>query len=157
MKQLEAHIKERGPYVQLASSRLQAAMRIRNELPFDFPQALPKPVLKNTRRASASRNTTTDTTGKTTFKARGRTGARAADKPIKKPMKMYTVDEHTGKGLREFLVEKGKERGHKNVKCKSVSIHDITPDMKTLAHQNVLLGHFNTANGARAEAYEVDL
>ena len=160
LKQLEAHIKERGPYVHLASSRLQAAMRMRNTLPFNLPQpsiSKPIPALNAMRLASAGMYTSSDSGAKTMLEARDRSGSRASAKSVKKSMKMYTVDQETGKGLREFLLAKGKELGHKKRVCKSISIHDFTPDIRTLAYQNVLLAHYDAEIKEGVTTYEVDL
>jgi hypothetical protein len=161
-KQLEAHIRERGPYVRIASSRLQAAMRMRNTLPYHLPQpSVPRhtPALKTMSHTSAGMDILSDSGATTMLKVGGRGVPRSAAKfaSIKKPTKMYTVDQETGKGLREFLLAKGQELGHEERECKSISIHDFTPDIRTLAYQNVLLGHYDTEMGERVAAYEVDL
>jgi hypothetical protein len=161
LKQLEAHIKQRVPYVQLASSRLQAALSIRNEMPFNLPPA-PKlmsasPAFRNVQRASVGMDIDTKTGVKAKSRARGLGGVGEVPRPIKRPLKMHSVDTMTGRGLREFLLARGKEVGHRRRECMSISIHDFTPDMRTLAYQNVLLGHYAVGKGERVVAYEVDL
>jgi hypothetical protein len=75
----------------------------------------------------------------------------------KSPLGMQTVDKETGKGLREFLLQKGKECGMRKRGCKSITFHDFTPDMRTGSHQNVLLGHYGVEKGERVDVYEVEL
>jgi hypothetical protein len=161
MKLLEEHIKRRGPYVQLASSRLQAAMRMCNDLLFELPQVhnAPKttPGPKDMRRASEGMVIASDDGAKTKFKARGRSSVRGGGKVTKKPLKMCNVNPETGNGLRGFLLTKGFQTGHKEISCKSISIHDFTPDMKTGVHQNTLLGHYDTGTFASVSSYQVDL
>lgn len=75
----------------------------------------------------------------------------------KSPVGMQSVDKKTGKGLREFLLQKGKECGMRKQECKSITFHDFTPDMRTGQHQNVMLGHYAAEMGERVDVYEVDL
>lgn len=71
---------------------------------------------------------------------------------------LHVVDKDTGQGLREFLLQKGKEGGMSKRECKSISIHDFTPDVRTLQHTNVLLAHYDVKDpGERCDVYEVDL
>ncbi|KAH6713515.1 hypothetical protein BKA61DRAFT_457145, partial [Leptodontidium sp. MPI-SDFR-AT-0119] len=54
------------------------------------------------------------------------------------------VDEKTGKGLREWLLSRGKETGtQRKRECRSISFHDFTPDMRTGMHANVLVAHYS--------------
>jgi hypothetical protein len=68
------------------------------------------------------------------------------------------VDPQTGKGLREWLLSKGKEFGMRKRECRSISFHDFTPDMRNNSWSNKLLGHF-VGEGARerVDFYELDL
>lgn len=164
LKALEQHIKARTPYIQLASSRLQAACSVRNESPFD----LPKDPMRN---LSPNMQGFPPQGGSTNFPMPGDKGGVKAiscgrgngrkDSGIgfipKSPIGMHGVDAETGKGLREFLLQKGKEYGMRKRECKSISLHDFTPDMRSGRHQNVLLGHYESGNGQRVDAYEVDL
>jgi hypothetical protein len=161
LKQLEAHIKQRVPYVQLASSRLQAVMSLRNEMPFDLPPA-PKlmsasPAFRNVQRASVGMDIDTDAGVKAKSRTRGVGGVREVGRAIKRPLKMHAVDKATGRGLRAFLLARGKEIGQRRRECMSISIHDFTPDVRTAAYQNVLLGHYAVGKGERVVAHEVDL
>ncbi|KAF4634751.1 hypothetical protein G7Y89_g3350 [Cudoniella acicularis] len=67
------------------------------------------------------------------------------------------VDKENGRGLREFLLQKGKECGMRKRECSGISFHDFTPDMKTNSYSNILLGHFAAEKGMRVDVYEVDL
>jgi hypothetical protein len=74
------------------------------------------------------------------------------------PLNTPSVDLVTGKGLREWLLSKGKEFGMRKKECRSISFHDFTPDMRNNNWSNKLLGHF-VSDGARerVDYYEVDL
>jgi hypothetical protein len=74
------------------------------------------------------------------------------------PLNTPNVDPQTGKGLREWLLSKGKEFGMRKKECRSISFHDFTPDMRNNNWSNKLLGHF-VGEGARerVDFYEVDL
>ena len=161
IRQLEKHIKQRGPYVSLASSRLQAAMRLRNSAPFSLQHALNacrEPAPKNTIPTSASLDTGHGSGADTLLNNRVKMGFRSADgKFVKMPLKMGTVNGETGEGLLAFLLTKAREAGQTKRECKSISIHDFTPDVKTGAHQNVLLGYYDDERMGKVESYEVDL
>jgi hypothetical protein len=77
------------------------------------------------------------------------------------PLSSPQVDPSTGKGLREWLLSKGKEFGMRKKECKSISFHDFTPDMRNNNWSNKLLGHFAVGEGLgareRVDFYEVDL
>lgn len=76
----------------------------------------------------------------------------------KVPLGMHVVDQETGKGLREFLLQKGTEMGQQKTDLKSISFHDITPDMRTGEFQNQMLGHYDVDGiGERCVYYEVEL
>jgi len=60
-------------------------------------------------------------------------------------------------GLREFLLQRGKEEGMRKLQCSTITIHDFTPDLRTHAHQNRVLAHFKAERGCRVDYYEVDL
>ena len=74
------------------------------------------------------------------------------------PHNSPSVDPNTGKGLREWLLSKGKEYGMRKRECRSISFHDFTPDMRSNGWSNKLLGHYaaNSA-GERVDFYEIDL
>jgi hypothetical protein len=77
------------------------------------------------------------------------------------PLNSPQVDPETGKGLREWLLSKGKEFGMCKKECRSISFHDFTPDMRNNTWSNKLLGHFAVGEGRegreRVDYYEVDL
>jgi hypothetical protein len=77
------------------------------------------------------------------------------------PLSSPQVDPSTGKGLREWLLSKGKEFGMRKKECRSISFHDFTPDMRNNNWSNKLLGHFAVGEGLRGgervDFYEVDL
>lgn len=167
LKTLEQHIKARTPYVQLAASRLQAACSVRNESPFD----LPKDPKRNLSPNMQGLCTTSPNQGFTNFSrpsdkggVKAKSGARGNGRKDggigfipKSPIGMQGVDMKSGKGLRELLLQKGKECGMRKRECKSISFHDFTPDMRSGSHRNVLLGHYEAGNGQRVDVYEVDL
>jgi hypothetical protein len=170
LKTLEKHIKDRTPYVQLASARLQAVSGIRNDSAFDLPE-LPKRNLSPSIRAlydmpkEGSDKFSKSGTDKGGMKAKSasriaggiaRIGSGVGSIP-KTPLGMQAVDNETGKGLREFLLQKGKECGMRKRQCKNISFHDFTPDMRTGNHKNLLLGHYAAEKGDRVDVYEVDL
>jgi hypothetical protein len=163
LKTLERHIKDRTPYVELASSRLQAAVSVRNESPFDLPE-LPKRNLSPSMQAlynMPKERFASAGTDKGGMKAKSIARGGKRDNGIgfvpKSPIGMQTVDKKTGKGLREFMLQKGKECGMRKQECKSITFHDFTPDMRSGQHSNVLLGHYGVEKGERVDVYEVDL
>jgi hypothetical protein len=166
LKTLEQHIKARMPYIRLASARIQAACGVRNELPFDLPE-LPKRNLSPNMQAlynmpkEGFANSATSGMDKGGVKAKPAARGGRKDNGIgflpKSPVGMQVVDKETGKGLREFLLQQGKERGMRKQKCKSIAFHDFTPDIRTGNHRNVLLGHYSAEKGERVDVYEVDL
>jgi hypothetical protein len=170
VKILEKHINDRIPYVQLASSRLQSVCGLRNDTSFDLPE-LPKRNLSPSMQSlydmpkegfASSSKTGTDKGGvKAKTAARNSGGIGRVDSGIglmpKSPLGMHVVDKETGKGLREFMLQKGKECGMRKRECKSITFHDFTPDMRTGNHKNVLLGHYGVEKGERVDVYEVDL
>ena len=163
METLNAHITARTPYVQLASSRLQAACGIRNETVFDLPE-LPKGNLSPGIRAlynMPNAGFATSSADKGGVKSKSTARGEKSDSGIgfvpKSPIGMQAVDKNTGKGLREFLLQKGKECGMRKHECNNITFYDFTPDLRTGAHSNVLLGHYGASNGERVDVYEVDL
>ena len=166
LKALERHIKARTPYIQLASARLQAACGIRNDSPFDLPEP-PKRNLSPSMQAlydmpqeGFAGSTKQVVAGGMKAKSASRGGERKESGigfVPKSPVGMQAIDKETGKGLREFFLQKGKECGMRKQECKSISFHDFTPDMRTGNHQNVLLGHYGVEKGERVDVYEVDL
>lgn len=159
MKRLQAHIRERAPYVQLAGSRLQAVTGTRNDMLFDLPSDTPlgpSPALKQFLRSEDRMDADDGEKARSTARGKvdGRKGGKVA-RVLKSPMRMHTVDKETGRGLREFLLTKGVR--HRKRECKSISFHDLTPEMMTMAYQNVLLGHYEAERDERIEVYEVDL
>jgi hypothetical protein len=167
---LEKHMKDRLPYVQLASRRLQAVVGERNEMRFELPSA-------SLRSGSIPMNpgfggnVNLDAGGRASRAvARGSPGYAGASPSVtrkddamglsvpRSPTGMFpAVDKKTGKGLREFLLQKGKEFGMRKRECKSISLHDFTPKGPTESFSNVLLGHYGADRGERVDVYEVDL
>lgn len=152
MKVLEDHIRDRTPFVQASSRRMQAVMGVRNELAFDLPDIkrptayVPLPTPPSS--LDAGHSTRTTARNPSTFHFIN---------PLS-PLNSPSVDSQTGKGLREWFLSKGKEFGMRKMECRSISFHDFTPDMRNNTWSNKLLGHF-TADGARerVDFYEVDL
>jgi hypothetical protein len=168
MKRLEAHIRERVPYVQLASRNLQALMGLRNEMPFKLPKSSTQmPSLSSAFKTVGNMSGVMDldSSGGAAAKVRGASGNDKAEPdremglmlPPKLPQGMHVVDTQTGVGLREFLLAKGKEVGNRKRQCKSISFHDFTPELQSMTYQNVLLGHYGTEMGGKVDAYEIDL
>lgn len=169
LKTLEAHIKDRTPYAQLASARLQAVCGVRNDNAFDLPEFpkrnlspsmqslydMPKQHLASFPKSNGDKGGV-----KVKAAARNSGGITRIDSGVgfvpKSPI-APTVDKETGKGLREFLLQKGKECGMRKRECKSISFHDFTPDMRNGLHKNILLGHYGVEKGERVDIYEVDL
>ncbi|KAH6662253.1 hypothetical protein B0J14DRAFT_687243 [Halenospora varia] len=75
----------------------------------------------------------------------------------KSPVGFGTVDKETGRGPREFLLQKGRAGGMRKRECQAVSLHDFTGNMKGGGAGNLLLGNFEAGRGRRIDLYEVDL
>jgi hypothetical protein len=153
--QLQEHIRQRSPYVKLASDRLQAAMRMRNPLPFTLRHV---PI-------AGGGSSSGDMTGGESSNAmdvqytvqqplNNGTSAGGMKPP---PMMSMAVDPKTGAGLHNFLLEHGYAGGHSMRVCRSITFHDFTPDIKTGAHRNVLLRHYEADMLAEIHSYEVEL
>lgn len=145
LKELDKHIKQRGPYVNVVSTRLQAALRLRNELPFSlninrWVEEYPGPNLWGQPARPYM------------FPCSFGADIEGVDMSLK-----LDVDEETGQGLLYFLLQQSKKLGYKRQVCKSISFHDFTPDIKTGAHQNVLLKYYSTEGMGTITSYEVDL
>jgi hypothetical protein len=173
---LEQSIKDRMPYVQLASRRLQAASGACNEEPFTLP-TMDHSHLSPTIQALYNSPNETNLIGSVGKSATSLNGAhglfrQVADNPCQKgtrvglmspisplPTSSSQVDEVTGAGLREWLLSQGKMNGSlKKQICKSISFHDFTPDQKTGRFSNILLAHYAVGNvNERVDVYEVDL
>ena len=69
------------------------------------------------------------------------------------------VEKETGRGLREYLLLKGKEGGmQKKISCRSLEFYDFTPgDLRTSRPRNVLLSRYGAERGAKVDFYEVEL
>ncbi|TAQ86320.1 hypothetical protein B7494_g5359 [Chlorociboria aeruginascens] len=152
LRKLECHIKNRTPYAQLASKRLQAAVGMSNDLAFELPSSPVRGLFP-----------LSDQFGLRGVGTEGQMcSLRKAQELNRGPLGMQ-IDAKTGKGLREFLLLKGKEMGMRKKECRGISFHDFTPDMRTGGHRNVLLGHYGIRGGGlgssreRIEWCEVDL
>jgi hypothetical protein len=166
-KILRKHIEERAPYAQFASERMQAVVRVRNNDKFELPDegdlarcpfrpAVRSPDLASEMEIDSASPQVKSKKGKI-VKDRGKPRGRNETTP-RVVQGMHVVDRKTGRGLRNFLLAKGKECGMRKRECKSISFHDFTPNMRTNAHQNVLLGHFGSQSASeRVDVYEVDL
>lgn len=159
---LMQHKKDRFPHVMNASDRLQAAMGLKNEHPFDLPQT-PASVLANRAALPPALRALYDVPdvglgiNLNSEPVRGVKRNLNATEPKTSMGLGDTVDKETGRGLREFLLLRGKEVGMRKVACKSLTFHDFTPDLRTNAHRNVILGHYAAEAGCRADFYEVEL
>lgn len=70
------------------------------------------------------------------------------------------VDKKTGKGLRECLIMHAKAGGGaRGTELQSLSFHDVRPDIRTGAHRNELVAHFEVGvdGWERLAVFEVDL
>lgn len=104
-RKLKEHIRDRMPYVQLASNRLQAITGTRNDLPFELPSLKYRaPIL----------------TGDSLHKM----GMDSGLTGLQNPPLNFEVDSVTGRGLREYLTHKIGEVGCYRRTCKSISFHD---------------------------------
>ncbi|PMD35020.1 hypothetical protein L207DRAFT_638481 [Hyaloscypha variabilis F] len=152
LKVLEDHLRDRMPFVQLSSKRMQAVMGVRNNFPFDLP---------DTKRSSASICMPTSPSGLDAGLSLRTASRNPSTFKFMNPLSPHNspyVDPNTGKGLREWLLSKGKEYGMRKRECRSISFHDFTPDMRSNGWSNKLLGHYaaNSA-GERVDFYEIDL
>jgi hypothetical protein len=161
---LEQHVHDRAPYVQLVGARLQAIVGARNENVFELPAGgvAGSPLLGLFPDLAASVGTGMGMgMGMGGCKKRRDSGVNmdaglGAGAP--KTLGMHVVDKETGHGLREFLLQKGKEMGVRKRECRAISFHDFTPDIRTNRHANVLVAHYEVRKpGERCDVYEVDL
>lgn len=77
--------------------------------------------------------------------------------PKTPPKLMHLVDKVTGKGLREYLLHKGKEYGMRKLECQSIAFHDFTPKGATESFSNILLAYYAAGKSERITVYEVNL
>ncbi|KAH7346813.1 hypothetical protein BKA65DRAFT_585886 [Rhexocercosporidium sp. MPI-PUGE-AT-0058] len=161
-KALDEFVRNKTPYAVLASQRLQAVVGEKNSLGFELPQV----PLNMTPLFGRIASTTSGPPNLSVGNANDRRKdsgiylpqQRSPLSPIS-PFPFGQVDEKTGKGLREWLLSRGKETGtQRKRECRSISFHDFTPDMRTGTHSNVLVAHYNGGGlHERADVYEVDL
>ncbi|KUJ15153.1 uncharacterized protein LY89DRAFT_783358 [Mollisia scopiformis] len=143
---LRKHTKDRMPYVKLVSTRLQAIMGLKNELPFDLPNI-------NAPQLSPHYQNVLDFDLDPSQASQPR---NPIDGPIPDFME---IDKETGEGLRSWLLKVGTGNGSlKKKECKSISFHDITQEMMSGQFSNVLVAHYNNEKvDQKIEAYELDL
>ncbi|KAH7397606.1 hypothetical protein BKA64DRAFT_753169 [Cadophora sp. MPI-SDFR-AT-0126] len=169
---LDEFARNRTPYVVLASQRLQAVLGEKNTLDFELPDvplnhtpflhrlaANSSNQTNNLSPGFSPRNHFSSASGPDRRKDSGiGLSSRSPLSPIS-PWGFNQIDEKTGKGLREWLLSRGKETGtQRKRECRSISFHDFTPDMRTGEHENVLVAHYNRGGlHERADVYEVDL
>lgn len=146
------HKKDRVPHVLNASQRLQAASGIKNNLPFEIPETPTSVIAKRAALYDVRNGNGLGISGlDAEFKTKGvKRDSYGTALPA-------TVDQVTGKGLREFLLHREKECETKMIQCKSLSFHDITPDMRSNKNYSRLLGHFITEKGSRVDFNEIEL
>ncbi|RDW65030.1 hypothetical protein BP6252_10681 [Coleophoma cylindrospora] len=166
-KKLEAHVATRLPYVELASKRLQAIIGIRNDTPFELPCSLSADISPASLRSKhllvenggdfqpGTLSAPAPAPTKTPKRRDSGVGMNITP-PMPQPLPM--VDEVTGKGLREFLLQKGLRRGQTRLDCSSMTFYDFTPDLRTGEFKNELLVHYsNESVHERIVCYQVDL
>jgi hypothetical protein len=160
---LMQHKKERMPLVINASERLHAVLGLRNEFSFELPET-PSSVLANRAAlydipdaGSLGLGISLDGGKKAKDVARGVKRDLDGTGPKVTTGLSATVEKETGKGLREFLLLKGKEGGMKKISCKRVTFHDFTPDLRTDQYRNRIVGNYVAERGARVDFYEVEL
>ncbi|KAK2629815.1 hypothetical protein QTJ16_000635 [Diplocarpon rosae] len=166
---LDSHEKSRRAFVELASERLQAVLGERNAWGFELPDVpltmTPTNRLYNPKTRTSPSLSSANTSPLSTMKRDRRKDsgiAIAARSPLS-PLSPFglsgQVDETTGKGLREWLLSRGKEAGSQRKReCRSIAFHDFTPDAQSGRHSNVLVACYNGGGlHERADIYEVDL
>lgn len=186
MKVLENHIRDRTPFVQVSSRRMQAVMGMRNDLAFgSCPSlfllstfslfcisaenfcAIVQADLPEIKRPTASISLPSPTISTSSLDAghSARTLSRNPSTSTFKfinplsPLTSPSINPSTGKGLREWLLSQGKQFGMRKTECRSISFHDFTPDMRNNGWSNKLLGHFaaDGSSSSRCDFYQVDL
>jgi len=173
------HNVKRMAYVQLSARRLQAAMGMCNANTFNLPLDTPKRVIppaglmdgykpipvtplaahssslfgppikgapqKDTRRAA-----------RVIRKKDSGIGLNDQTTPV--PIGLEVIDKKTGKGLREFMLAKGKEHGIRKREAKEISFWDFTTNLRTcVPKQEQLFLYDVTEPGDRIDVYEIDL
>lgn len=145
--------------IQSASKRLQAAMGVRNDLPFALPRrSVEREVFQNLSGAwRESALALSRALGGAAGLSGGEGGSGSGDGDgIEQGGLEGLVDEKTGRGLREFLLTQG--TNVRKLSCRSVSFHNLTPEMGTRQHRNEVLGHYQALLASdRVDCYEVDL
>ncbi|PBP15446.1 hypothetical protein BUE80_DR013783 [Diplocarpon rosae] len=166
---LDSHEKSRRAFVELASERLQAVLGERNAWGFELPD-VPLTMTPTNRlyhpqtRTSPSLSSANFSPLRASKRDRRKDSgiAMAARSPLS-PLSPFGlrghVDETTGKGLREWLLSRGKEAGtQRRRECRSIAFHDFTPDAQSGRHSNVLVACYHGGGlHERADLYEVDL
>ncbi|KAK0103715.1 hypothetical protein ONS95_005722 [Cadophora gregata] len=170
---LDEGVRNRMGFVGLASGRLQAVVGERNCLDFELPD-VPlnhSPFLHRLTNNTSNQNSNlspaipSQNQSKTIGGGFDRRKDSGVSLPFRSPLSPISpwgfgqVDEKTGKGLREWLLSRGKETGtQRKRECRTISFHDFTPDMRTGEHANDLVAHYNGGGlHERADVYEVDL
>ncbi|CZT07591.1 uncharacterized protein RAG0_12998 [Rhynchosporium agropyri] len=166
---LDWFVRERTPYVKLASERLQAVFGEKNSMGFELPEVPLNMTPSFGRRLSTSSGPSNNNLSPSSSNNNNRrkdsgismhqqSQQRSPLSPIS-PFGFHQVDEKTGNGLREWLLRRGKETGTQRKRgCRSISFHDFTPDMRTGLHANILVAHYNGGGlHERTDVYEVDL
>ncbi|KAI9046623.1 hypothetical protein LZ554_009366 [Drepanopeziza brunnea f. sp. 'monogermtubi'] len=173
-EKLDEHLKARMGFVALANDRLQAAVGERNSWAFELPEVLlhrtpatfgshlnapnhrNPPILGN---ANLTPSSAAKHRSNGRRKDSGVALGRVPPTPLSPLVISGQVDEVTGKGLREWLLSRGKESGtQKKRECRNIAFHDFTPDAHTGNHSNVLLACYSGGGiNERVDAYEIDL
>jgi len=175
----EEHNKTRMAYVQLASQRLQAATGMSNANTFDLPSdttkrvIVPPSLLDGYKPIPITPLTTHNippvsslkggpaqeaTDGTTRVLCKKDSGISLSGQTTPVPVGIETIDRETGKGLREFMLAKGKEHGMRKREAKEISFWDFKTDLKTCERQEEEFVGYDVAEpGDRIDLYEIDL
>ncbi|KAG9243610.1 hypothetical protein BJ878DRAFT_510016 [Calycina marina] len=157
----------RAPYVQLASQRLQATMGVCNDNVFELPDSpkllSPPGLFANYKPIHMTPlfghcGNKQDPVGTPRVLRKKDSGISLGGQTTSVPVGIETVDKVTGKGLREFMLQKGKELGMRKRDAKDISFWDFTPDLRTSAPKEEQFVRYGVMEpGDRIDIYEIDL
>jgi hypothetical protein len=159
VRRQEEFINQRFPYISLASRRLQAGMGVRNQTVFEVQTALglersPRgpitPVMRRIFSGEGCRGgLQRGGSERDLFTSHHR--SHSSQNAIPSGFGEGIVDKETGRRLREYLLQMGKEYGMQTRRCESLVLVDETEEVKNGVEKREVVGGFRESDGGRIE------